>query len=101
MILRILEAQVCGTHSLNLLFSNGARKRVNVYPLLDGTVFEPLRDPAYFARVALDPVIGTVVWPNEADFAPEALHELSDEAAPVREKKRKKLPAREQALAGK
>ena len=91
MILRILEARVCGTYSLDLLFSNGARKRVNVYPLLDGEVFEPLRDPVYFARVALDPVIGTVVWPNEADFAPESLHELPDEVAPLRE----------QALAGK
>jgi len=24
-------------------------------------------DPAYFARVVVDPVAGTVVWPNEAD----------------------------------
>ena len=41
-------------------------------PLLDGAVFEPLRDPAYFASVKLDSFCGTVVWPNGADFAPEA-----------------------------
>jgi hypothetical protein len=50
---------------------------VDVAPLLTGRVFEPLRDPAYFARVELDPVCGTVAWPNGADFAPEALHELA------------------------
>ena len=38
-----------------------------------------LRDPAYFASVTLDPICGTVVWPNGADFAPEALHDLEAE----------------------
>ncbi|HLO17217.1 MAG TPA: DUF2442 domain-containing protein [Anaerolineales bacterium] len=88
MILRILEAKVCGPHSLELVFNDGSHKRVNVLPLLDGEIFEPLRDPAYFARVVLDPVRGTVVWPNEADIAPEALHELPNEPAKSRKKKR-------------
>ena len=79
MAMRILEAKVCGSHSLQLVFNNGVYKRVNVWPLLDSPIFEPLRDPAYFARMTLDPVAGTVVWPNEADFAPEALHELETE----------------------
>lgn len=42
-------------------------------------MFEPLLDPAYFARVAVDSELGTIVWPNEADFAPETLYELPDE----------------------
>jgi len=79
MILRIIEATVCGSHSLYLRFNDGVHKRVNVFPLLDGPIFEPLREPGYFARMVLDPVIGTVVWPNEADFAPEALFELPAE----------------------
>ena len=37
------------------------------------------RDPAYFARMTLDTICGTVVWPDGADFAPEALHDLEDE----------------------
>lgn len=48
-------------------------------PLLEGPIFEPLLDPSYFSRVMVDPVGGTVVWPNEADFAPEALYDLPDE----------------------
>lgn len=79
MILRILEAKVCGPYSLDLVFNDGVHKQVNVLPLLEGKIFEPLRNPAYFSRAVLDPELGTVVWPNEADFAPEALHELPEE----------------------
>jgi hypothetical protein len=63
-----------------LTFNDGTAKRVNVRPLLDGAIFEPLRDPAYFSSATLDSICGTVVWPNGADFAPEALHELEAEA---------------------
>ena len=77
MILRIVELELCGTYCLRLTFNDGTRKAVDVRPLLHGPVFEPLRDPAFFARVALDPVCGTVVWPNGADIAPEALYELA------------------------
>jgi Protein of unknown function (DUF2442) len=80
MILRIREARVCGPHSLRLTFNDGTSKQVDVRPLLDGTIFEPLRDPVYFATMALDSICGTVVWPNGADFAPEALHELEAQA---------------------
>ena len=79
MILRILEVRVSGPHTLRLTFSDGTTKQVKVNPLLDGPIFEPLRDPAYFARVTLDATCGTVVWPNGADFAPEALYELQAE----------------------
>ena len=51
-------------------------KTVDVTPLLQGPVFEPLHDPDFFYRVQLDPVCGTVVWPNGADFAPEYLYEI-------------------------
>jgi hypothetical protein len=81
MILRISKARVCGPHSLRLSFSDGTNKQVNVSSLLDGPIFDPLRDPAYFALMTLDPVCGTVVWPNGADFAPEALYDLEVEAA--------------------
>jgi len=83
MILRISEAEVCGRNLLRLVFNDGTRKVVDVAPLLEGPVLRPLRDPAYFARATLDPVCGTVVWPNGADFAPEALHELKAQPEPA------------------
>jgi Protein of unknown function (DUF2442) len=83
MILHIVEVKVCSPHSLWLAFSDGTQKCVDVWPLLEGPIFQPLRDPDFFTQVALDPVCGTVVWPNGADFAPEALHDLAAQKEPA------------------
>ena len=52
-------------------------------PLLEGPIFEPLLDQEYFARMTLDPTCGNVVWPNGADFAPEALSPIYKKSADV------------------
>jgi Protein of unknown function (DUF2442) len=84
MILRILTASVCGPHHLSLVFNDGTSGIADLRPLLTGPVFEPLRDPAFFARAGLDHVCGTVTWPNGADFAPEALRDaLTDHVSAV------------------
>lgn len=44
-------------------------------PSLQGPVFEPLRDPAYFQSFSLDPQFHTLVWPNGVDLSPEFLHD--------------------------
>lgn len=76
MILRVAAADVRGPLRLWLSFTDGTVDEVDFRPLLAGPMFEPLQDPAYFARVVLDPVCGTVVWPNGANFAPESLRTL-------------------------
>jgi hypothetical protein len=85
---RVVKVKACGAHSLDLTFKDGTRKRVNLLPLLEGPVLEPLRDPKYFATVELDSVAGTVVWPNGADIAPETLYKLASETRA----KAKRLP---------
>lgn len=37
-------------------------------------VFEPLADPAYFARAEVDIEAGTIAWPDGPDMAPEPLY---------------------------
>lgn len=75
-ILHILEVEVIRDFVLKVEFNDGVVKVVDVKPLMTGPVFEPLHDPAFFARVTIDPIAQTVVWPNGADLAPEALYEL-------------------------
>jgi hypothetical protein len=75
-ILHILDAVVVNDFVLKLEFDDGTVKSVDVKPLLTGPVFQPLHDPRFFAKVSIDPISQTVVWPNGADFAPEALYEL-------------------------
>jgi hypothetical protein len=76
MILRVVEVSWAGGTCLRLAFNDGRRKLVDLRSLLVGPVFEPLRDVDVFSQVRLDPMCGTVVWPNGADLAPEALHAL-------------------------
>ena len=76
-ILHILSVKAVSDHVLAIEFSDGVRKTVDASPLLTGPVFQPLKDPQYFKRVVVDPICGTVVWPNGADLAPEALYDLA------------------------
>jgi len=78
MILHITSVYSCGQFKLNIHFSDGTYKCVDLEPLLTGPIFKPLKEQRYFARVSIDPISGTVVWPNGADFAPEALYELEN-----------------------
>jgi hypothetical protein len=40
---------------------------------LDGTIFEPLRDPKTLAQVRA--VLGVIQWANGADLAPDAMYD--------------------------
>ena len=77
----VIRAQYRGEYRIHLVFNDGLESTVDLSPLLDGPIFEPLKDPAHFRRFFLEG--GTVTWPNGADVAPETLYERSkaDEAA--------------------
>jgi len=72
---RLLEARYVRDFVIWLRFSDGTRGQVDLAGQLDGPVFEPLRDPAYFRAFVLHPELHTVAWPNGADLAPEFLYE--------------------------
>ena len=83
MIIHVTKVEVVGPYSLDLTFDNGIRKRVNLLRELYGEVFQPLRDPAYFAQVYLNPDSRTVTWPNGADLAPDFLFQMETEEIPL------------------
>jgi Protein of unknown function (DUF2442) len=66
---------VVGDHMLRLLFSDGTAGDVDFSAERWTGVLEPLNDPAFFARVIVDPEAGTVAWPNGIDLAPEPLYD--------------------------
>ena len=74
MILHVKEAKHLHDYVLWVRFSDGAEGEVDLAGELDGEVFEPLKDLALFKALRVDPELETVVWPNEADLAPEFLH---------------------------
>jgi hypothetical protein len=60
---------------LRLTFADGLRGEVDVLQRMRGPVFDAARTPEGFARVMVDPETGTVVWPGDADLAPDMLYE--------------------------
>lgn len=75
-IVHVIDVRCVGAHRLRLEFEDGTSGELGFSGEEWRGVFEPLRDPDFFGRVELDEELGTVVWPNGADFAPETLHRM-------------------------
>jgi hypothetical protein len=58
---------------LRLTFDDGSERVVDFADDLWGPMGEPLRDPAYFRQVRVDPELRTIVWPNGFDLDPDVL----------------------------
>ncbi len=67
-------AVVLRPYVLRVPFADGLVRQIDLEGELRGEIFEPLKDPTYFAKASLDPRLGVVTWPNGADFAPEFLY---------------------------
>ena len=68
---RVLDARYLHGYRVWLRFDDGLEGEINLSDVLWGPVFEPLKDPAYFANFTVD---WTLTWPNGADIAPESLY---------------------------
>jgi hypothetical protein len=64
-------------YQLDLRFEDGIAGRLNISQLIEFSgIFEPLQDFDYFAQVRVNPELGTIEWPNEADLDPDVLYAL-------------------------
>jgi hypothetical protein len=71
----LIEAKPTKGYAVYVRFEDSTSADVDLSYLLDyGGIFEPLRDPEYFRQLKADRDAGTIVWPNEADIAPETLY---------------------------
>ena len=75
-MLHIKTAKYLSDYVLWLAFDDGSEWQVDLADVLDGPVFLPFKDINFFSKVAVDPELETVVWPNDADLAPEFLKSL-------------------------
>lgn len=76
MSLHVDGAARLGDHRAHLSFDDGTSAELDLSGASVGSVFEPLRDVAYFRRFEL--VGRTLAWNNGADFAPEFLRQLAE-----------------------
>jgi hypothetical protein len=78
---------------LQLWFDDGTERTIDFEPVLRGSLFGVLRDPALFAQVRVNEATGTIEWPNGADFNPVVLHDWPLYAARVLAERRAWYPA--------
>lgn len=70
----VTSVEDLGAYRLRVGFSDGVLREIDLSAELWGPMFEPMRDLTIFAQVSLDAELGTIVWPNGADLAPEFLY---------------------------
>ncbi len=73
-LLDVVDVRHVRDYVVWLRFEDGTEGEVDLRSSLRGPIFEPLRDVEYFKQVRVDPELGTIVWPNGADIAPETLY---------------------------
>lgn len=74
-IVKIVKVDKLGGFRLRVHFSDGTEGERDFSDIVaaGGTMIEPLRDPAFFARVFIE--LGTLTWPNGFDLDSIALHD--------------------------
>jgi hypothetical protein len=75
---RIVSVRANDDVRLHVVFVDGITGDVQLREFVESqlvveTLFEALRDPAYFRQVHLH--VGAVTWPNGADLAPDAMYD--------------------------
>ena len=64
----VIAAAFRGDYRIDLTFNDGLNRTIDLEPLFEGPVFEPLREFGYFQRFFIDGRV--VAWPNGADHCP-------------------------------
>ncbi len=71
----VREVQPREDYTLLLTFSDGTRRIFNALPLLEKTIYAPLKNLSFFLEAKADGC--SVSWNDDIDIAPEHLYERS------------------------
>ena len=73
MLVRVQSVEPREGFKVNIRFTDGSSREVNLAPYLRGPIFEPIRnDPVLFSSMQVEE--GTIAWPNGADIDPDVLY---------------------------
>jgi len=74
-MVRVRDVKPLTAFEVEVAFTDGSVRRIDLAPYLRGPIFQPLvDDPALFRSVYVEPVGKTLAWPNGADLDPDVLY---------------------------
>jgi len=71
----VTSFEIVAPFTLRVQFEDGTQQTIDFSGVLAGRLYGPLRDLSLFNLVRIDEEVGTLVWPNGADFDPATLHD--------------------------
>jgi hypothetical protein len=75
MLKDVVEVRVLGGYRVRLRFEDGVQGELDLGKMIRFQgVFAGIADEREFAKVRVDPELGTIVWPNGADLDPDVLY---------------------------
>jgi hypothetical protein len=75
MLKDVIAVRPLDGYRLHLCFEDGVEGVIDLAKTISFTgVFAPLKDRDYFIQVHVNPDMGTICWPNEADLDPDVLY---------------------------
>ena len=70
---RVKRVSTLGDYRVKVAFADGYTAEINLEPVVgQGPIFEALRDPEFFAQLAVTDW-GVISWPNNADIDSDVL----------------------------
>lgn len=74
MFLHVTQARYLKDYRIEATFNDGKKGVADLSDVLQGKIFEPLKNVELFAKFKVDEELETVVWENGADLAPEYIY---------------------------
>jgi len=77
MLKDITAVKPLDNYCLHIVFEDDIEGTVNIREIVEFTgIFSPLENLDYFSRVSVNPELGTICWPNDADLDPDVLYAI-------------------------
>ena len=87
----VVDFAIIDGYTVRITFDDESVQIIDFEPILLGPLFGQLRDLELFRQVKLDPELGTLVWPNGADIAPNVLYDWPNQVDAIVQRRRQRF----------